>query len=108
MTFGLVHSRRRVFRAVTKAAGFINSFAAQQELSGQVHSLLLFVVEHEEVRPCTDNAHIPNHVKGLCVSLFNKQMALVKHTGGCHCGAVRFEVQSSPDLHVFHCKYVHE
>lgn len=32
-------------------------------------------------------------------------MDLVKHTGGCHCGAVRFEVWSLPDLHVFHCKY---
>ncbi|RVE63492.1 hypothetical protein OJAV_G00136830 [Oryzias javanicus] len=30
-------------------------------------------------------------------------MDLVKHSGGCHCGAVRFEVRSSPDLHVFHC-----
>ncbi|XP_010217887.1 PREDICTED: centromere protein V, partial [Tinamus guttatus] len=28
---------------------------------------------------------------------------LVKHTGGCHCGAVRFEVWASPDLHVFNC-----
>nr|XP_002662101.2 centromere protein V [Danio rerio] len=28
---------------------------------------------------------------------------LVKHTGGCHCGAVRFEVWSAPDLHVFNC-----
>uniref|UniRef100_A0A3Q4HI07 Centromere protein V n=1 Tax=Neolamprologus brichardi TaxID=32507 RepID=A0A3Q4HI07_NEOBR len=28
---------------------------------------------------------------------------MVKHTGGCHCGAVRFEVWNSPDLHVFHC-----
>uniref|UniRef100_A0A8C2X3L5 Centromere protein V n=1 Tax=Cyclopterus lumpus TaxID=8103 RepID=A0A8C2X3L5_CYCLU len=32
-----------------------------------------------------------------------RRMALVKHTGGCHCGAVRFEVLSSPDLHVFQC-----
>ncbi|KAJ7400134.1 Centromere protein V [Pitangus sulphuratus] len=31
---------------------------------------------------------------------------LVKHTGGCHCGAVRFEVWASPDLHVFNCNYV--
>ncbi|XP_047235299.1 centromere protein V isoform X1 [Girardinichthys multiradiatus] len=30
-------------------------------------------------------------------------MDLVTHLGGCHCGAVRFEVWSSPDLHVFHC-----
>ncbi|CAG5877650.1 unnamed protein product [Menidia menidia] len=30
-------------------------------------------------------------------------MDLVKHEGGCHCGAVRFEVWSSSDLHVFHC-----
>lgn len=31
------------------------------------------------------------------------KMDPVKHTGGCHCGAVRFEVWSSPDLHVFQC-----
>ncbi|XP_061608593.1 centromere protein V isoform X2 [Phyllopteryx taeniolatus] len=31
-------------------------------------------------------------------------MDLVKHSGGCHCGAVRFDVWSSPHLHVFHCK----
>ncbi|XP_053702374.1 centromere protein V isoform X1 [Synchiropus splendidus] len=31
------------------------------------------------------------------------RMDLVKHTGGCHCGAVRFEVFASADLHVFHC-----
>ncbi|XP_053130826.1 centromere protein V-like [Hemicordylus capensis] len=29
---------------------------------------------------------------------------LVKHTGGCHCGAIRFEVWASADLHVFDCK----
>nr|XP_025035072.1 centromere protein V [Pelodiscus sinensis] len=28
---------------------------------------------------------------------------LVKHTGGCHCGAIRFEVWASTDLHVFNC-----
>ncbi|KAM8975332.1 centromere protein V [Pelodytes ibericus] len=28
---------------------------------------------------------------------------LVKHSGGCHCGAVRFEVWASSDLHVFDC-----
>ncbi|XP_036693998.1 centromere protein V [Balaenoptera ricei] len=28
---------------------------------------------------------------------------LVKHTGGCHCGAVRFEVWASADLHIFDC-----
>ncbi|KAL0994414.1 hypothetical protein UPYG_G00121900 [Umbra pygmaea] len=32
-----------------------------------------------------------------------QKMDRVKHTGGCHCGAVRFEVWNSPDLHVFHC-----
>lgn len=39
-------------------------------------------------------------------SLFDLQMELVKHMGGCHCGTVRFEVWNSPDLHVFNCKYV--
>ncbi|XP_023688848.1 centromere protein V isoform X1 [Paramormyrops kingsleyae] len=28
---------------------------------------------------------------------------LVMHMGGCHCGAVRFQVLTSPDLLVFHC-----
>ncbi|XP_077449342.1 centromere protein V [Stigmatopora argus] len=37
------------------------------------------------------------------LSLVTEQMDLVKHTGGCHCGAVRFEVWSSPNLHVFDC-----
>ncbi|KAI1902902.1 hypothetical protein AGOR_G00021090 [Albula goreensis] len=33
----------------------------------------------------------------------SKDTGRVRHTGGCHCGAVRFEVWSSPDLHVFNC-----
>uniref|UniRef100_A0A3Q1HKB7 CENP-V/GFA domain-containing protein n=2 Tax=Anabas testudineus TaxID=64144 RepID=A0A3Q1HKB7_ANATE len=41
--------------------------------------------------------------KLVCYCLHTYRMELVKHTGGCHCGAVRFEVWSSPDLHVFHC-----
>ncbi|XP_043910457.1 centromere protein V [Protopterus annectens] len=28
---------------------------------------------------------------------------LIKYTGGCHCGAVRFEVWASKSLHVFDC-----
>ncbi|KAI5615604.1 centromere protein V [Silurus asotus] len=32
-----------------------------------------------------------------------KAQGLVKHVGGCHCGAVRFEVWNSPDLHIFDC-----
>ncbi|OCT91140.1 centromere protein V [Xenopus laevis] len=28
---------------------------------------------------------------------------LVKHSGGCHCGAVRFEIWASSDLHIFDC-----
>ncbi|KAL2095048.1 hypothetical protein ACEWY4_009767 [Coilia grayii] len=32
-----------------------------------------------------------------------EEEGLVKHTGGCHCGAVRFEVLSDPNLHVFEC-----
>ncbi|XP_048413279.1 centromere protein V isoform X1 [Stegostoma tigrinum] len=32
-----------------------------------------------------------------------EHQALVKHTGGCHCGAVRFEVRASADLHVLQC-----
>ncbi|XP_017315124.1 centromere protein V isoform X1 [Ictalurus punctatus] len=34
-----------------------------------------------------------------------KAEGLVRHTGGCHCGAIRFEVWNAPDLHVFDCKY---
>uniref|UniRef100_A0A8C4SEP3 Centromere protein V n=1 Tax=Erpetoichthys calabaricus TaxID=27687 RepID=A0A8C4SEP3_ERPCA len=40
----------------------------------------------------------------LYFSLLNRESrGLVKHTGGCHCGAVRFEVWAPHDLHVFHC-----
>uniref|UniRef100_A0A8C5FBV3 Centromere protein V n=1 Tax=Gadus morhua TaxID=8049 RepID=A0A8C5FBV3_GADMO len=35
--------------------------------------------------------------------LFFYRMDHVKHIGGCHCGAVRFQVWNSPNLHVFEC-----
>ncbi|XP_063152169.1 centromere protein V [Candoia aspera] len=38
----------------------------------------------------------------LLLDAFEYQ-GLVKHTGGCHCGAVRFEVWASDNLHVFDC-----
>ncbi|KAH3886540.1 hypothetical protein DPMN_010551 [Dreissena polymorpha] len=28
---------------------------------------------------------------------------MVKHTGGCHCGALRYEVEAPAKLHVYHC-----
>ncbi|XP_013789883.2 centromere protein V-like [Limulus polyphemus] len=31
------------------------------------------------------------------------QSGKVKHTGGCHCGAVRFEVFAQPDLIIYNC-----
>ena len=31
---------------------------------------------------------------------------LVKHTGGCHCGKVKFEVQAKAELRVYDCKLV--
>ena len=33
---------------------------------------------------------------------------LVKHTGGCHCGKVRFEVLAKPELRAYDCKWVVE
>ncbi len=30
-------------------------------------------------------------------------MSLVKHRGGCHCGAVAFEAEAPADLEVFEC-----
>uniref|UniRef100_A0A8D2N644 Centromere protein V n=1 Tax=Zonotrichia albicollis TaxID=44394 RepID=A0A8D2N644_ZONAL len=41
--------------------------------------------------------------KSSVVCLCSEYRGLVKHTGGCHCGAVRFEVWASADLHVFNC-----
>ncbi|XP_053312965.1 centromere protein V isoform X2 [Spea bombifrons] len=35
--------------------------------------------------------------------LDSEYKGLVKHSGGCHCGAVCFEVWASADLHVFDC-----
>ncbi|ELR62563.1 Centromere protein V, partial [Bos mutus] len=37
------------------------------------------------------------------ISPSSEYQGLVKHTGGCHCGAVRFEVWASADLHIFDC-----
>uniref|UniRef100_G1U0Z7 Centromere protein V n=1 Tax=Oryctolagus cuniculus TaxID=9986 RepID=G1U0Z7_RABIT len=37
------------------------------------------------------------------VTRMSEYQGLVKHTGGCHCGAVRFEVWASADLHIFDC-----
>uniref|UniRef100_A0A674NVB5 Centromere protein V n=1 Tax=Takifugu rubripes TaxID=31033 RepID=A0A674NVB5_TAKRU len=58
---------------------------------------------HGSKSSCTDKtvSHAP--VKRSRLSLFDLQMELVKHVGGCHCGAIRFEVWNSPDLHVFNC-----
>ncbi|XP_057570655.1 centromere protein V isoform X2 [Hippopotamus amphibius kiboko] len=44
----------------------------------------------------------PGRPWGVAVSAGEYQ-GLVKHTGGCHCGAVRFEVWASADLHIFDC-----
>uniref|UniRef100_A0A3P9JU68 Centromere protein V n=1 Tax=Oryzias latipes TaxID=8090 RepID=A0A3P9JU68_ORYLA len=38
-----------------------------------------------------------NSTTGICPLLLSESKLY------CHCGAVRFEVWSSPDLHVFHC-----
>jgi hypothetical protein len=32
-----------------------------------------------------------------------KEDGLVKHSGGCHCGKVRFEILATPDLEVDEC-----
>nr|KAF6274155.1 centromere protein V [Myotis myotis] len=37
------------------------------------------------------------------LNFLHEYQGLVKHTGGCHCGAVRFEVWASADLHIFDC-----
>lgn len=58
----------------------------------------LHISEYSNVNICIDCV-------GYGYVLLTHRMELVKHTGGCHCGAVRFEVWSSPDLHVFECKY---
>lgn len=81
---------------------------APQQPSGQVIFCSVWV-ELEEIRFHTLKICL-FMLKSKCVScsLFDPQMDLVKHTGGCHCGAVRFEVWSSPDLHVFHCRYVYD
>ncbi len=34
----------------------------------------------------------------------NRQNEKIKHEGGCHCGAVRFEVMAPVDVEVYDCK----
>ena len=35
---------------------------------------------------------------------FTMSVDLVKHTGGCHCGKVRFEVLAKSELRAYDCK----
>ncbi|PKK22506.1 centromere protein V, partial [Columba livia] len=71
-------------------SGYI--FLLKAELNNIVYSLTAFLAK--------------NKVQSLnlsLISLSSEYRGLVKHTGGCHCGAVRFEVWASADLHVFNC-----
>uniref|UniRef100_A0A663MG47 CENP-V/GFA domain-containing protein n=1 Tax=Athene cunicularia TaxID=194338 RepID=A0A663MG47_ATHCN len=67
------------------------------ELNNVVYSLNVFLEKKKKKkkRVWSQNLHV--------VSLSSEYRGLVKHTGGCHCGAVRFEVWASADLHVFNC-----
>ncbi|MXQ89448.1 hypothetical protein E5288_WYG000786 [Bos mutus] len=47
--------------------------------------------------------HFTNTYHILIHRFIAEYQGLVKHTGGCHCGAVRFEVWASADLHIFDC-----
>ncbi|EHB07814.1 Centromere protein V [Heterocephalus glaber] len=49
----------------------------------------------EEHQQLTRQSHSSQHR--------DEYQGLVKHMGGCHCGAVRFEVWASADLHIFDC-----
>lgn len=37
---------------------------------------------------------------------WNMSVNLVKHTGGCHCGKIRFEVLAKPEIKAYDCKLV--
>ncbi|EFB15148.1 hypothetical protein PANDA_009726 [Ailuropoda melanoleuca] len=53
---------------------------------------------------CTAFITVPNYCLGtLFDGCTSEYQGLVRHTGGCHCGAVRFEVWASADLHIFDC-----
>lgn len=55
-------------------------------------------------QPWPDSSEIAIFLIVVFFVLFSEYQGLVKHTGGCHCGAVRFEVWASADLHIFDCK----
>ncbi|KAM9320649.1 centromere protein V [Gastrophryne carolinensis] len=63
------------------------------QLGDQTHRFLGFSRRHSVT---------PEEAARLLLDAFEYK-GLVKHSGGCHCGAVRFEVWASPDLHVFDC-----
>uniref|UniRef100_A0A480MXX7 Centromere protein V n=1 Tax=Sus scrofa TaxID=9823 RepID=A0A480MXX7_PIG len=54
-------------------------------------------------QPWPDSSEIAIFLIVVFFVLFSEYQGLVKHTGGCHCGAVRFEVWASADLHIFDC-----
>uniref|UniRef100_A0A672SXQ5 Centromere protein V-like n=1 Tax=Sinocyclocheilus grahami TaxID=75366 RepID=A0A672SXQ5_SINGR len=60
-------------------------------------------VKHGSVISSKSPSKGTDRLKYLSTCFSRERDGLVKHTGGCHCGAVRFEVWSAPDLHVFSC-----
>eukprot|EP00073_Rattus_norvegicus_P056061 XP_577104.3 PREDICTED: centromere protein V isoform X1 [Rattus norvegicus] len=58
--------------------------------------------QREGARPESPCLSVRNFYALVFIS-FSEYQGLVKHTGGCHCGAVRFEVWASADLHIFDC-----
>ena len=37
-------------------------------------------------------------------AIANEEPQMIKHTGGCHCGEVRFEVNALEEIDVYDCK----
>ena len=43
-------------------------------------------------------------VEARCILHLTMSVDLVKHTGGCHCGKVRFEMLAKSELKAYDCK----
>ncbi|XP_069801790.1 centromere protein V [Dendropsophus ebraccatus] len=90
-------------KAKAKRANPVKTVRKQVEEDEERFSLLELGTQKERLVHFMEEQRLsPEDAVKLLLDSYEYK-GLVKHSGGCHCGAVRFEVWASAELHVFDC-----